>query len=59
MKLPKLRKKPAPKAPDVSESVVPAEVAFEAPRFNAEGVLLNPEKFNVSADGMLTRKGAR
>jgi hypothetical protein len=33
-----------------------AERAVPVPRYNAEGVLLNPEDFNVSAEGLLTPK---
>lgn len=54
---------PRSKRGDLRETIeeVRQELAEERgiplPRYNAEGVLLNPEDFNVSPEGLLTPKG--
>lgn len=50
-----MAKKRAPVEPAAPVEEV-AQAAPAVPRYNAEGVLLNPEDFNVTADGLLRPK---
>lgn len=50
------RKRLAGKRPDPAPVAEAAPAAKEAPRFSAEGVLLNPEACHVGADGVVTAK---